>query len=471
MKKTNFLFLAIFSVLLIAVVSASVSYGQFTDGTQSKTIIDGHNADFTSVFGSINLPMTINVKMYDLSGNLVYAFEDNKVVNSMTYTSDYTIDRAKYLGAGTYQIILSSSDKNGAGTPSIVTLAVAPNTPPAVTSAPVLTVNEGQAYSYAVAATDIDADTLTYSLSTNPGWLAIDPATGLITGIAPSVAADTNYNVAVDVFDGINTATQNYVLTVKNNVNPPVITAIPNQNLNEGQNYSHQAVATDIDGDVLTYSFVTNPTWLSINSSTGLITGTAPNNLASDTNYSVTVQVSDGINAVATSYTITVLNTIIVDTNAPVVTINYPHDGTTYDSDVTTLTFSAVDAEGNLLDCWYSANNGVTLSAKTSCTGIFNINSAEGSNKWIVYAEDTSGNVGSATVSFTVTTPSSSSASSSSNAVIYSYHDPNEITYQQQGKPITSSIINLATPVSSESFFARIIRAIIEFFKALFGLQ
>src|SRR3989344_957397 len=58
--------------------------------------------------------------------------------------------------------------------------------------------------------------------------------------------------------------------------NPPVITSTPVSQINEGANYVYDVEAFDADGDVLTYSLTQKPSWLSINSQTGLITGTAP---------------------------------------------------------------------------------------------------------------------------------------------------------------------------------------------------
>ena len=76
-------------------------------------------------------------------------------------------------------------------------------------------VNENQNYTYQIAATDADGDSLTY-IMTGPNWLTIDSSTGLITGTAPSVSADTGENISVSVSDGIATVNQNYILTIKN---------------------------------------------------------------------------------------------------------------------------------------------------------------------------------------------------------------------------------------------------------------
>jgi hypothetical protein len=51
------------------------------------------------------------------------------------------------------------------------------NLPPAL----VQMVNIGETYTYDVDATDVDGDTLTYSLTDNPNGMVIDPTTGVIT--------------------------------------------------------------------------------------------------------------------------------------------------------------------------------------------------------------------------------------------------------------------------------------------------
>jgi hypothetical protein len=86
--------------------------------------------------------------------------------------------------------------------------------------------------------------------------------------------------------------------------NPPVITSSPGTQINENTNYAYQVTATDAEGNFLVYAAVF-PSWLSIDVMTGLISGTAPN-VNVDTNFSVTVFVSDGVNEVNQTYVLTV---------------------------------------------------------------------------------------------------------------------------------------------------------------------
>jgi len=74
--------------------------------------------------------------------------------------------------------------------------------------------------------------------------------------------------------------------------NQPIITSIPDTMIQVGENYNYQVVAGDADGDALAYSLTLAPAWLSINTETGLITGTPS---LSDTGISrIEIEVSDG---------------------------------------------------------------------------------------------------------------------------------------------------------------------------------
>ena len=89
---------------------------------------------------------------------------------------------------------------------------------PEIISEPVTVVDENQPYLYQVIATDPDKTSLEYFLVRNPEWRSIEPATGEITGVAPSVNEGTTYPVTVGVFDGHEGgfAFQDYNLLVRN---------------------------------------------------------------------------------------------------------------------------------------------------------------------------------------------------------------------------------------------------------------
>jgi len=86
------------------------------------------------------------------------------------------------------------------------------NRPPVIESTPVTTAKEGAVYTYEVKATDLDGDTLEYSLSVFPEGMNINSSTGVITWIPTTIGS---YNVTVEVFDGSKLTTQSFSITVE----------------------------------------------------------------------------------------------------------------------------------------------------------------------------------------------------------------------------------------------------------------
>jgi hypothetical protein len=90
-----------------------------------------------------------------------------------------------------------------------------------------------------------------------------------------------------------------------------------------------------------------------------------------------------------------------IDSQIPLVTITYPLDGIYYNTPRTLLNFTVTDVN-NISSCWLS--NGSIIKF-VSCNGINLIIEASmsriGLNAWTVYANDSFGNNGSQTISFT----------------------------------------------------------------------
>jgi len=90
---------------------------------------------------------------------------------------------------------------------------------PEITSTPIISAIVGQSYTYDVNAVDPNGDTLTYSLSTLPNSMAINPSTGVITWVPLSSQLGSN-NVVVKVSDGTNEDTQSFTITVTSAPSP-----------------------------------------------------------------------------------------------------------------------------------------------------------------------------------------------------------------------------------------------------------
>jgi hypothetical protein len=225
---------------------------------------------------------------------------------SLTYSATglptgLTIDAATGLISGT---VGNSAD---AGGPYSVTVTVTDGTTTATqtfnwTIDPVVTVTSlddqvgvaSDAVSVAVSATDALSNALTYSASGLPSGLSIDAATGLISGtIALTAASSTPYAVTVTAQDAVFSASTTFNWTVS-----PLSLANPGPRYNvDGQAVSLALAVDENDGDTLTFSATNLPPGLSINASTGVISGNLSATADQGSGYLTTETVSDGTNS------------------------------------------------------------------------------------------------------------------------------------------------------------------------------
>jgi hypothetical protein len=199
---------------------------------------------------------------------------------------------------------------------------------------------------------DADGDALTVTGVTDPpnGTAVNNGSDVTYTPDANFAGTDTfNYTIA-DGFGGVDTATVTINVTAGND--PPLVTNPGALDGTETDVVSVQIVATDPDGDSLTYSIVAPnvlPPNLTINASTGLITGTVSYDAvlhpALQEVYPVTVAVSDGINpAVPVTF-----SWFIDDLNRDPVAVD-DSDTTVHDTAVTVQVLANdSDADGDAL--------------------------------------------------------------------------------------------------------------------------
>ncbi|MBU2615659.1 MAG: cadherin-like domain-containing protein, partial [Nanoarchaeota archaeon] len=289
------------------------------------------------------------------------------------------------------------------------------NHAPTITSNPEKTVNEKQLYSYQVTVEDEDVNSLKYSLISSPRWLSITNK-GLITGTAPEVSADKNEIIEIKVTDNNNKNDfQIYTLTIKDvpttpeqpKNHAPVIISTPTTSVNENSAYKYQVIAKDDDkDDVLTYSLANAPTWLSIDSQTGLISRTAPS-VDRDSSWQIIIKVSDGKGGIATqSYLLTVK-----DISVTPVPVNHQPTAsnqviTTDKNKQVTISLLATDTDADVLkySIFSGPKNGV-ISSFNSVTGILIYkpnNNFVGSDSFTFKVNDGKLNSNVATVSITV---------------------------------------------------------------------
>jgi hypothetical protein len=127
------------------------------------------------------------------------------------------------------------------------------------------------------ASLDIDAhdpdrhDRLEFSATDLPPGLSINSTTGLISGTPTTPGT---YQVVVTVTDGSASDSAMFTWKVEPANHAPVVQSPGHQQNRRNQTIDLQLVATDPDGDPLTYRAHDLPEGLSINATTGRITGT-----------------------------------------------------------------------------------------------------------------------------------------------------------------------------------------------------
>ncbi len=143
-------------------------------------------------------------------------------------------------------------------------------------------------------ATDPDSDPLLWGKISGSGWLHLGPSNGTIFGTPSSKFLGFN-EFKIQVSDGKGGYDNHtFKIDVNKPNNPPEITnkdsAPAKAKVNSIVNFTF--LATDIDGDTLTWSIIFGPEWLSIDSINGTIRGTPLKaNLGSNV---ISIEVSDG---------------------------------------------------------------------------------------------------------------------------------------------------------------------------------
>ncbi|MFA5174511.1 MAG: fibrinogen-like YCDxxxxGGGW domain-containing protein [Candidatus Pacearchaeota archaeon] len=126
---------------------------------------------------------------------------------------------------------------------------------------------------------------------------------------------------------------------------------------------------------------------------------------------------------ITANWIVTIVNFTTEDLSAPTITFNSPANNS-YSSD-TGLDIDLTISDPNLDSCWYSVNNGVTntsLGTNGVCSDITSETWSAGSHTVYVYANDTNGNNGTGSVTFTIDTTNPtidySSESDSDNSLL-----------------------------------------------------
>ena len=175
-------------------------------------------------------------------------------------------------------------------------VAIAPaNRPPVIAGNPPTTATVGTAYSFRPTASDPDGNTLRYSIVGQPRWATFSTTTGRIAGTPASGDVGTSASITISVSDDVATVSlPSFMIMVSAPPNrAPTISGTPALSVNVGSAYSFQPMASDPDGNALTFDITNRPAWATFSSSTGRLSGT-PAAVDVGSTSGMVISVSDG---------------------------------------------------------------------------------------------------------------------------------------------------------------------------------
>jgi len=224
-------------------------------------------------------------------------------------------------------------------------------------NAPIIEVDFEASYSYDFNTSD--EENSVYDMATDAGFLSINTSTGVVSGECEEAG---EYYVNVTATVGEESIYHNYTLTV-DELELAWVNHAPSATGTEGSAYSY-TFTTNYVGEA--YAVDTDAEWLTINSTTGVLSGTAE-----DGEFYVNVTATVGVQEVYHNYTLTVANVIIAwIAHAPSAT------GTENVAYTYTFTTSKV-GETFALDSdaeWLSINSTTGVLSGTAEDGTFYVN-------------------------------------------------------------------------------------------------
>lgn len=215
-----------------------------TQGTPLSYQITASNSPTT--FGASNLPTGLTVTTF------------NGVISGTPTVS------------GTINSTITATNSGGTGSATLLFSISNPPPPPppapVITSSLTSTVTQNTTFSYQITATNSPSS---YNATSLPTGLSVNTSTGLISG-TPSVAGNFNVNISAANSGGTGAAVLRIVVVVPPPP-APVITSALTDTATNGSPYSYQITATNTP---TSYGAASLATGLSVNTSTGLISGT-----------------------------------------------------------------------------------------------------------------------------------------------------------------------------------------------------
>ena len=225
------------------------------------------------------------------------------------------------------------------------------NRAPMIAGTPAASVTLGATYSFIPSAADPDGDPLIFGIDAKPAWATFNTSTGQLSGTPTPVDVGVHRRVIVWVSDGdVESLLPAFDLTVAATPGnrAPVISGTAATSVVAGSAYTFTPTASDPDGNALTFSIASQPSWAAFDPQTGRLSGT-PAVGAAGTFANVLISVSDGMAAASLApFSITVTPQTAQTANRPP-TISGAPATTATQGVLYSFQPTAADADGNAL--------------------------------------------------------------------------------------------------------------------------
>ena len=374
----------------------SNSNGQLGNGSGSSSLVP--TALTPSITSSLNASgSTGSAFSYTITGSGgPTSFSASSLPGGLSLNASTGVISGTPTSVGTYPVTIGATNISGTGTATLTISITVP--PPVISSSGSDTCNAGAAYSYTITASNSPTS---FNASNLPSGLSINTSSGVISGHPASQGSPT---IGLSATNSGGTGTKNLALTIK-----PAAPTISSPTTATG------TVNVPFNYTITTYNSATSynatglPAGLSVNTSSGLISGT-PTSIGTTSN--VTIKATNGTGTGSQTISIT------INPPPPVITSGTTATGSTgaaFNYSIT-ATNSPTSFNATGLPAGLSVNTATgAISGTPSASGVSNVS----------LSATNAGGTGTSTLTLTVNPPppsiTSLSTATAVNGTAFSY--------------------------------------------------